>query len=142
MGQLKDQEWASRFASGASSRFHDATGHFQAYVPDKLIGRPFLLETLVAADIADAERSITRLDVEARSLANMEGLARILLRAEAVASSRIEGLSVAAQRLLRVAAAHADGEKNATDATAEEVLANVDAMIYALTDPDSPITVE
>lgn len=39
----------------------------------------FSLESLVAANIADAERSITRLDAEARSLANTEGLARILL---------------------------------------------------------------
>jgi Fic family protein len=142
MAQLKDREWVSRFASGAATRLHDAPGHYEAYVPDRLTGRPFSLETPVAADIADAERSITRLDAEARSLANMEGLARILLRAEAVASSRIEGLSVAPQRLLRVAAAHADGEKTTTDATAEEVLANVDAMTYALADPDSPITVE
>lgn len=142
MAQLRDREWVSRFASGVTSRFHDAPGRYQAYVPDKLVGRPFSIETLVAADIADAERSITRLDAEARSLANMEGLARILLRAEAVASSRIEGLSVAAQRLLRVAAAHADGERSATDATAEEVLANVDAMTYARADPDSPITVD
>jgi hypothetical protein len=99
MAQLRDREWVSRFASGVTSRFHDAPGRYQAYGPDKLVGRFFSLETLVAADIADAERSITRLDAEARSLANMEGLARILLRAEAVASSRIEGLSVAAQRL-------------------------------------------
>jgi len=142
MAQFKDQEWVSRFASGASWRFHDAPGHFQAYLPDKLSGRPFPLEMLVAADIADAERSITRLDAEARSLANMEGLARVLLRAEAMASSRIEGLSVAVQRLLRVAAAHADGETSTTDATAEEVLANVDAMTYAFADPDSPITLD
>lgn len=142
MSKLKDLEWMPRFASGGASRYHEAPGHNQAYVPDPLSGRRFTFDSLVAADVADAERSITRLDAEARSLANMEGLARILLRAEAVASSRIEGLEVAAQRLLRVAAAHADGEHTTTDATAEEVLANVDAMTYALADPNSSISVE
>ena len=48
-----------------------------------------MVEGEVAADIADAEAAIARLNVEARSLVDTESLARILLRAESVASSRI-----------------------------------------------------
>jgi hypothetical protein len=59
-----------------------------------------------------------------------------LLRAEAVASSHIEGLSVSPQRLLRVSADLADGLA-VNDTTTIDVLANVDAMDYALTRPFS-----
>ena len=48
-----------------------------------------------------------------------------------MASSRIEGLTVSAQRLLRADVARAEGETPA-EATAVEVLANVDAMAYAM----------
>ena len=74
-------------------------------MPDPLVGRPFVIEGDVAADIADAEAAITRLNVEATSLVDTEPLARILLRAESVASSRIEGLEIGARRLLRAEAA-------------------------------------
>lgn len=54
-------------------------------------------------------------------------LSRLLLRAEAVASSRIEGLEIGARRLLRAeAAASVEGES--ADVTAVEVLADIDAM--------------
>lgn len=80
-----------------------------------------------AADIAEAEAAITRLDTEAKALAETEALSRLLLRAEAIASSRIEGLEVGARRLLRAEAAQAL-EGQSTDVTATEVLANIDAM--------------
>jgi hypothetical protein len=58
----------------------------EAYVPDLLAGRRFRLDDDVAADVADAERAITALDATAKALV----LARLLLRAESVASSYIE----------------------------------------------------
>jgi len=73
------------------------------------------------ADIADAEAAIARLNVEATSLVDTEALARILLRAESVASSRIEGLEIGAQRLLRAEAARVLGD-DPSDVTAVEVL--------------------
>jgi Fic family protein len=96
-----------------------------------------------AADVADAERALARLDVEASSLADTEALARILLRAECVASSRIEGLEVGARRLLRAEAARQLGETT-TDVTATEVLANIDAMASAIqaVPPGTEITVD
>jgi len=87
----------------------------------------------VAADAADAEAAITRLNAEASALADTEALARLLLRAESVASSRIEGLEVGARRLLRAEAARELGERS-LDVTAAEVLGNINAMNSAIRD--------
>jgi Fic family protein len=81
--------------------------------------------------VADAERAVERLNLETRSLADSEAVARLLLRAEAVASSRIEGLEVGARRLLKAQAAIGLGE-DASDVTATEVLNNIEAMRWAV----------
>ena len=75
--------------------------------------------------------------------ANTEALARLLLRAEAVASSRIEGLEVGGRRLLRAQAAHQLGEEP-RDVTAVEVLGNIEAMLWAVqaVPPGGAITLE
>ena len=102
-----------------------------------------MLDGDVAADVADAERAIARLNVRARALIDTEALARLLLRAESVASSRIEGLEIGARRLLRADAAREFGEAP-TDVTAVEVLGNIDAMTFgtqAIGEGD-PITVD
>jgi Fic family protein len=116
---------------------------YEAYVPDRLVGRRVVLDGDVAADVTDAEAAMVRFDVEAAALVDTEALARILLRAESVASSRIEGLEAGARRLLRAEAAQQLGE-NSTDVTALEVLANIDAMATAVRAiaPGEPITLE
>jgi len=112
-------------------------------VPDLLVGRRISLDGEVAADVADAEAAITRLSLEATALVDTEALARLLLRAESVASSMIEGLEVGPRRLLRAEAARELGEEP-SDVTAIEVLRNIDAMastVQSLGTGD-PITVE
>jgi len=96
-------------------------------VPDALSGRGVVLDGEVAADVAEAEAAITWLDLSARTLVDTEALARLLLRAEAVASSRIEGLEVGPRRLLQAEAAREMGERS-QDVTATEVLHNIDVM--------------
>jgi Fic family protein len=127
----------------APSRRDRQSCDYEAYVPDVLVGRQISLRGDVAADVADAESAIARLDVEATSLRDTEALARILLRAESVASSRIEGLEVGARRLLRAEAAVELGE-SPVDVTAAEVLANIDAMAFTIHDLNlgGTITVE
>ncbi|MFZ2052445.1 MAG: Fic family protein [Solirubrobacteraceae bacterium] len=85
----------------------------------------------MAADIADAEAAISRMDAEAPALVDTEAPARILLRAEALASSRIEGLEVEARRLLCAEAARSIGQVS-SDVTATGVLGNIDAMVYGV----------
>jgi Fic family protein len=104
---------------------------YEAYIPDPLTGRTVTLDGGVAADVADAETAITRLEARASTLADTEGLARLLLRAESVASSRIEGLEVGARKLLRTEAARQLGER-VIDLTAAEVLGNINAMNVAV----------
>ncbi|MFY9719502.1 MAG: Fic family protein, partial [Candidatus Cybelea sp.] len=100
---------------------------YRAYLPDQLADRAFSVDGAVAADVAQAELAIARLDGRARALVDTEALARLLLRSESVASSWIEGIEVRPRRLLRVAAEQRLGEEP-RDVTASEVLANVDAM--------------
>lgn len=106
-------------------------GPYSVYMPDTLAGRSFSLAGTVAADVADAERAITGLDRSSNTLADTEGLARLLLRAESVASSHIEGLQIGPRRLLRADAARSQGTEP-NDVTAAEVLANIDAMTFAI----------
>jgi len=96
-----------------------------------LLDRKFVLDGDVAADVADAEAAIVRLNLEATSLVDTEALARILLRAESVASSKIEGLEIGAARLLRAETARDLGDV-LSDVTAIEVLGNIDAMVVGI----------
>jgi|SRR5579884_236671 len=117
---------------------------YEAYVPDMLDTRAFLLDGETAADLSDAERFIVELDRRADALVDTEALARLLLRAEAVASSRIEGLRVEPRRLLELDAVRGDPSTTLRNVTASEVLANIDAMAYAIgaVAPESEITLE
>jgi hypothetical protein len=124
------RRWQSSLDGGLSRK--DRQGcEYEAYVPDRLVDRAFRLDGSVAADVADAERAIATLDASAAALANTEALARLLLRAESVASSFIEGLAVGGRRLLRAEAARVAGETD-IDVTADEVLGNIDAMTWAV----------
>ena len=116
---------------------------YSVYLPDPLVGRRFALDGDVAADVADAEAELVRFNTAASVLANTEALARLLLRAESVASSKIEGLEVGGRRLLRAAAAQSMGE-DVRDITAKEVLANIDAMAQGIeaVESGSSITME
>lgn len=117
---------------------------YRVYNPDRLADRTFVFDGDVAADIADAEAAIIRLNAQATSLVDTESLARLLLRAESVASSRIEGLEIGARRLLEADAAREFSAAGTSDVTADEVLANIDAMVAALAAADRqvPITPE
>ena len=131
MAEVLRRTWTSGHAGLGMSRRDRRSCVYEAYVPDPLVGRPVLLEGGVAADVADAEAAVIRLGTEARALIDTEAIARILLRAEAVASSRIEGLEIGARRLLRAEVArHLDEQP--IDITATEVLGNIEAMVYAV----------
>lgn len=106
---------------------------YEAYLPDKLAQRRITLDSHVAADVSAAERAVARLNDEARALLDSEAIARLLLRAEAVASSRIEGLEVGARRLLKAQAAEGEGlSGRSADITSAEILNNIEAMRWAL----------
>ena len=130
MSELIKLRWLPISDSGLPRR--DRRGcEYEAYVPDHLVGREISLSGGTAADVTDAERAVERLNNETRSLVDSEAVARLLLRAEAVASSRIEGLEVGARRLLKAQVAAGLGE-DASDVTAIEVLNNIEATRWAV----------
>ena len=129
MSKLVKCRWETTYTSGLP-RQDRASCDYEAYVPDLLVGRPVRLDGYVAADVVDAEAAVARY-TKAVALADTEALARLLLRAESVASSKIEGLEVGGRRLLRAEAASDLGEV-VLDVTATEVLGNICAMTLAL----------
>ena len=129
MATLIRKRWTASF-EGMGRR--DRQGcDYSAYVPDPIAGWDLLLPADLAADIADAETSIRRLNASDAPALNLEGIARFLLRAESVASSKIEGLDAGPRRLLEAEAALTeDGDVN--DRVAVEVLGNIAAMESAI----------
>ena len=141
MATLERRRWTGDF-SGLTRRDRQPCD-YDVYLPDRLSNRNFSLDGEVAADVADAETALTRLDASRMALADSEALARLLLRAESVASSRIEGLEIGARRLLRADAARRLGIEP-RDVTAREILGNIDAMTWAVDtiEQGSAITVD
>ena len=141
MAHLEERTWEGNFAG--PTRRDRLPCRYSVYFPDRLADRSFALDGDVAADVADAEADLVRLNTTATALTNTEALARLLLRAESVASSRIEGLVVGARRLLRADAARQLGVE-VRDGTANEILANIDAMAWgvASVEPGGSITIE
>ncbi|HEY0475312.1 MAG TPA: Fic family protein [Kribbella sp.] len=110
-------------------RKHRRPCEYSAYLPDLLTAHSLDLSAELAADVADAERALATFSGTSKH--NLEQLARFLLRAEAVASSKIEGLQVNSRRLARHEARVAAGIPD-RDATADAVLGNVKAMDLAV----------
>lgn len=106
---------------------------YDADVPDALVGRDVRLSADVVADVFDAERAVSRLNTSTAQVHGYEAVARLLLRAEAVASSRIEGLEIGGRRLARADAARA-ADGSTPDGGAAEVLGNIDAVRAAVDD--------
>ncbi|RKQ93373.1 Fic family protein [Solirubrobacter pauli] len=130
MSSLIKLQWQTDARSSLSRR--DRQGcDYEAYVPDLLADAPISFDGDTAADVSDAEVAIRRLNQETTTLADSEAMARLLLRAEAVASSKIEGLEVGGRRLLRADLARSLDDAR-PDVTATEVLNNVEAMHWAV----------
>ncbi|MCH7667940.1 MAG: Fic family protein [Acidobacteria bacterium] len=129
MAEYQRRRWEPRF-EGMTRR--DRRGcSYDAYLPDPLKGWNLTLPSDLAADIADAETAVRDLNAAGTSHVSLEGLARFLLRAESVASSKIEGLDAGPRRLVEAEAALAQGGESA-DRIAVEVLGNIAAMESAI----------
>lgn len=142
MGRYTTLPWAPADGFGLP-RVARKYARFDAYLPDTIADRSFTIDGAVSADVADAERAIGEFDTTAATLTHTEAIARLLLRAESVASSRIEGLTAEPRRLL-----HADlemsGGGRTDDVTATEIFGNIEAMEFAVkaVDAGAPITID
>ena len=132
MARVEPAIWEASAGLGVP-RAQRLSCRYEAYIPDFLSDVPVTIPADVVADISDAEQAVLRLNAGGPKLASLESVARLLLRAEAVASSRIEGLEVGGRRLMRAEAARAIGSP-IPDHTAEAVLGNIEAMDLAVND--------
>ncbi len=113
-------------------RFWDSTnygrpsGPYSPYTPDELSGWEFEFSGETAGAIARATEALVRFQEQGVVLTDTEPLARLLMRSEAVASSRIEGLSVSAKRLMEHEALAEMGVRARLDSTEAAVLASGD----------------
>ena len=122
-GHLVHRTWQSDPTLHAPVRHRRACG-YDAFVPDPLSKVSWSLDTARASAVSEAERGVRALNTHAGPA--LKPLARLLLRTEAIASSKVEGLQVGVRALAKAGS----GEK--ASATAREVLANIDAMILAV----------
>ncbi len=129
MAEYLRKRWEPRF-QGLTRRDRQGCS-YDAYLPDPLAGWNLTLPSDLAADIADAETAIRDLNQAGTSDVSLEGLARFLLRAESVASSKIEGLAAGPRRLVEAEAIIAQGGET-TDRIAVEILGNIASMESAI----------
>ncbi len=132
MARYETHRWRPGPDHEGRSRSEREVCDYEAYLPDSLMGRPLVLDGLLAADLADAERAISSLNTEPANLDDLESLARVLLRADAVASSRMEGIATTPRRLYAAEIDQLEGHPAHADMDAIEILGNIDAMRHAL----------
>lgn len=121
-----ERQWEADLSAFGGRRAR-AGFRYRAYVPDPIAELDVALPGDVAAVVTEAELEVRRLNEASPVLQSLESLARQLLRAESVASSRIEGLVLSHRRL-----AKADYADDRADVTAQSVLANMRAMELAV----------
>lgn len=123
-GRYETHAWAPRFGT---PRRGGKAAKYQAFIPDP-VGH--FAPDLSAATSALSERAgsaVRELNTSSEGLPSLEGLARQLLRSEALASSAIEELRISHRKLAR-AEIGAGGRNH----KAREILGNVRAMERAV----------
>ena len=101
-------------------------GPYKWYEPTRLSELDLALSSDVVSDVLRAEDALAAR--RGGSATNTEGIARLLLRADAVASSKIEGLSIGARHLARAELHEFDPTSIRSDWRAAAVLGNIHAM--------------
>jgi Fic family protein len=96
MAAWESAHWESDIASGIP-RSEQRSGTYQRYLPDLVDGAALAVDASVSREVATAERGIRALNGSGAE--GLAGIARFLLRSEAIASSRIEGIAPSAQQV-------------------------------------------
>lgn len=126
-GRLVSRSWKADMGAYGGRKARQSFS-YEAFVPETIAGRDFVLGADVAAVVSQAEAAVQELNHYPPVFGSFEALAHSLLRAESLASSRIEGLELSHRRLAKAAYASA----GALDVTAESVLGNMRAMEAAV----------
>ena len=133
--RLVRQTWVPDL-SALGPRAARRTRTFDAYVPEPIADQGWLASSALAEALALAERACTELEAHTARV-GLDTVARQLLRAESVASSRIEGFVLSNRRLAKASVVPEH------DVTARSVLGNVAAVerAYAWAAGDGPFMV-
>ena len=135
MGQFVERRWEGEPGAYGGRRAR-ASFTYQAYIPDQVasLDPPITFEAAEAVTAADG--AIRGLNA-ARSVSGLEAVGALLLRSEAMASSRIEGYELSQRNLARALI-----DPRAAHGTARTVAANVVAMeqAIALGDMERPLS--
>ncbi|XVX20573.1 Fic family protein [Actinomycetota bacterium] len=129
MGTYVSRSWQSDLTSGLPRRAR-RSGEYRAHVPDPLAGSPLALQSETDAAVAEAERMVRSVDGSARDLA---GIARFLLRSEAIASSRIEGITPSARQVALAELGQSEDVKGVSE-QAQQVAHNMTIVREATTE--------
>lgn len=123
--ELVERTWEPRdpLLGGRRSRRGFA---YRAYVPEPIAAWDPTITSSIGAVLAQAEDACAELNRDPPTLASTDALARQLLRAEAVASSRIEGFSMSHRRLARAQAVPGH------NLLADQIVGNIKAMERAV----------
>lgn len=124
MGTLHDAYWAS--TGYGNSRRQRMSGSYQWFLPNPIAkSNPTLSGRTVSLVTQATERLVAPRETER---VYVDGIARMLLRSEAVGSSHIEGLIISSKRLLRAELHDLEPDNVRYDANAAAVLGNIHAM--------------
>lgn len=126
MGRYENRTWTGD--PGAQTRKGRRPFVYRAFVPDAIAEAELPLPGNASAAVSEADRAVSALNDNLPAAKSLEALARQLLRAESLASSRIEGFELSQKRLVR---AGFDTEAS-RDETARSVLGNIQAMERAV----------
>lgn len=121
-GELREAEWSPDFTSPRPGR----SGRYETFTPDPIGDYEPSLSGATGELVVRAQDAIAKLNRRDPAPASLEGLARQLLRSEALASSQIEGLSISHRKLAQAAIEELGHHR------AQEVLANMKTMEKAI----------
>lgn len=131
MGEYLKRYWEPD-ASGMNKR-ERIGGFYYPYMPNMLSELNFYLEESCAKAVNIAEKELAILESNSH-LIDTEPLARLLLRSEAISSSRIEGLEMPASKLLEYEELKRLGVNKRLDSTEAQVIGNLNAITETIED--------
>lgn len=97
MAEFAIRQWEPTLGQGLSLRDRRG-GRFSAYLPDSIVDLPLAVHPDLSVRAAAAERGIRFLATSPEA-GDLVGVARLLLRSEAIASSLIEGIAPSPQQV-------------------------------------------
>ena len=136
-GTFVRRTWVYDPSLHAPARYRRACA-YEAFVPDPIGDLELQIRGEAAGLISEAEAQIAALN--STSSPALAPLARLLLRTESIASSKVEGMQADARSLARGEVADDKGRPVGPDVA--DILANIDAMQFAIEAATEQATIE